>query len=143
MSKARLNVIDHATLPQTMVSVTDEKPSPSPPCSRLYSTRSQLGRLQEHHFVVFMSGQRRRQWLNFKPTQSQRLMSASRISQQTQNICITFVQRRHNVFDVGPTLYKCYRNVLCLPGYAPIGWQSVRRCVHLSHLRLFHHRGVS
>ena len=25
-------------------------------------------------------------------------------SQQTQNICITFIQRRPNVFDVGPTL---------------------------------------
>ena len=35
-------------------------------------------------------------------------------AQQTQNICITFVQRRPNVFDVGPTLYKCYTNVLCL-----------------------------
>ena len=35
-------------------------------------------------------------------------------TQQTQNICITFVQRRPNVFDVGPTLYKCYTNVLCL-----------------------------
>ena len=34
--------------------------------------------------------------------------------QQTQNICITFVQRRPNVFDAGPTLYKCYTNVLCL-----------------------------
>ena len=29
-------------------------------------------------------------------------------------ICITFVQCRPNVFDVGPTLYKCYTNVLCL-----------------------------
>ena len=28
--------------------------------------------------------------------------------QQTQNIFIAFVQRRPNVFDVGPTLYKCY-----------------------------------
>ena len=27
-------------------------------------------------------------------------------SQQTQNICITFVQRRSNVFDAGSTLYK-------------------------------------
>ena len=33
------------------------------------------------------------------------------ISQQTQHICITYVQRRSNVFDVGPTLYKCYTNV--------------------------------
>ena len=38
------------------------------------------------------------------------------ISQQTQNICITFIQRRPNVFDVGPTLYKCYTNLLCLLG---------------------------
>ena len=38
------------------------------------------------------------------------------LSQQTQSICITFVQRRPSVFDVGPTLYNCYRpaNVLCL-----------------------------
>ena len=35
-------------------------------------------------------------------------------TQQTQNICITFVQRRPNVFDVGPALYKHYTNVLCL-----------------------------
>ena len=33
---------------------------------------------------------------------------------QTQNICISFVQRRPNVFDDGPTLYKCYTNVSCL-----------------------------
>ena len=30
------------------------------------------------------------------------------------NICITFVQCRPNVGDVGPTLYKCYTNGLCL-----------------------------
>ena len=35
-------------------------------------------------------------------------------AQQTQNICITFIQRRHNVFDVGPTLYTCYTNALFL-----------------------------
>ena len=34
--------------------------------------------------------------------------------QQTQNFCITYVHSRPNVFDVGPTLYKCYTNVLCL-----------------------------
>ena len=37
-------------------------------------------------------------------------------AQQTQNICTTFVQRRPNVFDVDPTLYKCYVNILCLLG---------------------------
>ena len=38
------------------------------------------------------------------------------ISQHTQTICITFVQRRPNIFDVGPTLYKCYTNASCLLG---------------------------
>ena len=38
------------------------------------------------------------------------------MTQQTQNICIPFIQRRPNVFDAGPTLYKCYTNVLCLLG---------------------------
>ena len=35
-----------------------------------------------------------------------------------QNICrpITFVQYWTNVGDVGPALYKCYTNVLCLLG---------------------------
>ena len=37
-------------------------------------------------------------------------------TQQTQNIWITFVQRRPSVLDAGPTLYKCYTNVLCLLG---------------------------
>ena len=41
-----------------------------------------------------------------------------KVTQQTQNICIAFVQRRPNVFDAGPTLYKCYTNVLCLLGIA-------------------------
>ena len=36
------------------------------------------------------------------------------LTRQTQNISITFVQRRANVFNVGTTLYKCY--VLCLLG---------------------------
>ena len=34
--------------------------------------------------------------------------------QQTQNICITFVQCWTSVEDVGPELYKCY--ILCLLG---------------------------
>ena len=37
-------------------------------------------------------------------------------AQQTQNICITFIQLRPNVFDAGPTLYECYTNILCLLG---------------------------
>ena len=45
------------------------------------------------------------------------------VAQQTQNICIAFVQRRPNGEDVGPTLYKCYTNVLCLLG--GLIWQSI------------------
>ena len=37
-------------------------------------------------------------------------------AKQTKHMCITFIQRRPNVFDVGPTLYKCYTNGLCLLG---------------------------
>ena len=37
-------------------------------------------------------------------------------TQQKQNFCITYVQRRPNVSDVGPALYKFYTNVLCLLG---------------------------
>ena len=40
----------------------------------------------------------------------------SESAQQTQNICITFIQCWTNVEDVGPTLYKCYTNVLSLLG---------------------------
>ena len=43
-------------------------------------------------------------------------LKTSIISQRTQNNCITFVQRRPNVFDVGPTLYKCYTNVFVFAG---------------------------
>ena len=44
-------------------------------------------------------------------------------SQQTQNICITFIQRRPNVIDVGPSLYNCHTHVLCLlVGHAYAPW---------------------
>ena len=56
---------------------------------------------------------------------------------QTQNICITFIQRRPNVFDAGPTLYKCYTNF-------SVGWvtthllsyilkgENIHMCANLS-----------
>ena len=44
----------------------------------------------------------------------ERTSSIDETFKQTQNIGITFVQRRPNVFDVCPALYKCYVNVLCL-----------------------------
>ena len=40
-------------------------------------------------------------------------------AQQTQHICITFIQCCANVEDVGSTLYKCYTNVLWLLGILP------------------------
>ena len=51
----------------------------------------------------------------------QRLLIQTCSTQQTQNICIKFIQCRSNVEDVGPTLYKCYANVcvcwdITLPG---------------------------
>ena len=42
-------------------------------------------------------------------------------AQQTQNICIKFLQRLPNVFDVDPTLYKSSTHILCLlGGYGPV-----------------------
>ena len=62
-------------------------------------------------------------WLEVRDASSsewkfQRIVLAGlcNVTQQTQNIYVTFVQRRPNVFDVGQTLYKCYTNVLCLLG---------------------------
>ena len=36
------------------------------------------------------------------------------VAQQTQNICITFIQRWTSVEDAGPALDKCYTNAMCL-----------------------------
>ena len=47
-------------------------------------------------------------------------------SKQTQNICITFVQRRPNVFDA---LYKCYTHVLCFLGWTqPSKHEALNQC---------------
>ena len=35
---------------------------------------------------------------------------------------MTFIQRRPDVFDVDPTLYKCYTNVSCLLGVGTTLW---------------------
>ena len=49
------------------------------------------------------------------------IVNLLRLTQQTQNICITFVKRRPNVFDVGPTLYTCYTNRCSLLGSYDVG----------------------
>ena len=54
-----------------------------------------------------MLGQRLRRWPNIEPTLNKcTMLRESPPAQQTQDICITFIQRRPNVFDVGPTLHK-------------------------------------
>ena len=54
-----------------------------------------------------MLGQRLRRWPNIEPTLNKCTMFERKSpAQQTQDICITFIQRRPNVFDVGPTLHK-------------------------------------
>ena len=53
-----------------------------------------------------MLGQRLRHWPNIEPTLDKSTMFESPPAQKTQNICIKFIQRRPNVFDVGPTLHK-------------------------------------
>ena len=43
------------------------------------------------------------------------IFSPSEVPANTKRL-YNIIQRRPNVFDVGPTLYKCYTNVLCLLG---------------------------
>ena len=62
-------------------------------------------------------------------------LSGKYASQQTQNICITIVQRGTNVEDVGPALYKCYTNVLCLLGPCSLRQEGIR----FVHERVFAH----
>ena len=45
-------------------------------------------------------------------------------AQQTQNICMTFVQCWTNVEDVGPTWYHCFTNVSCLLGVIMVMYYS-------------------
>ena len=52
--------------------------------------------------------------LNVGPLSSTLSQRWNSVGQVLASICITFVQRRPNVFDDGPTLYKCYTNVSCL-----------------------------
>ena len=46
-------------------------------------------------------------------------------TQQTQNICITFIQSWTSVEDVAPMLFKCYINVLRLLGIHVQGVQAL------------------
>ena len=48
-----------------------------------------------------------------------RMSTIATATQETNNLFIPFVQCRPNVFDVAPTLYKCYKHVLCLLGTNP------------------------
>ena len=77
-----------------------------------------------------MLAQRLRRWPNNKLILPQPPVSAggnrqNMASQQKQNICITFIQCWTNVFDVDPTLYKCYTNVLFLLAYI-VRWDDIK-----------------
>ena len=71
------------------------------------STHGPAVTIRQHNAVSILA-HRLRRWPSIKSAKQWNQ------SQKTQDICITFLQCRHNVFDVGSTLYKCYTNVLCL-----------------------------
>ena len=66
-----------------------------------------------------MLGQRLRRWPNIEPTLETCTILESPPAQQTQNICITFIQRRPNIFYVGPTLHKVIQ-MFC------VNWVSIQ-----------------
>ena len=80
------------------------------PCTRTQHRNNVTGlRVEKHDFslkIVHQAG--------FETARQ----AATSVTQQAQNIYITFIQRRPNVFDVGPTLHKWYTNVL-FAGKAP------------------------
>ena len=53
-----------------------------------------------------MLGQRLQRWPNIEPTLDKCTMFEKKSSQQTQDICMAFIQRRPSYFDAGPTLHK-------------------------------------
>ena len=62
--------------------------------------------------AVLMLGKRLRRWPKIESTLEKCTMFERKFSaQQTQNICIAFIYRRPNVFNVGPTLYKVRRHI--------------------------------
>ena len=54
------------------------------------------------------------------------------VSQQAQSICMTFVQCWPNIENVGPTLYTCPTNVVCLLGYLTAFAPSLKNRLHAS-----------
>ena len=71
-----------------------------------------------------MLGQRLRHWPNIEPALNEWTMFERKSScPATQDICITFIQRRPNVLDAGPPLPKLsHTNVLCLLGISIQAW---------------------
>ena len=62
------------------------------------------------HNICTTSIQRLRRWTDI----IQMLCKYFVFAGTSASFCITSVQLRPNVFDVGPTFYKCYTNFLCL-----------------------------
>ena len=63
-------------------------------------------------------------------------------AQQTQNICITVIQRRPNVFDVGPTLYKVIQ-LFCVHWVSVQAWGQAVLRYHSNTVSLFASQGPS
>ena len=88
-----------------------------------------------------MLGQRLRRWPNIEQHwRNVQCLRESPPAQQTQTICIAFIQSRHNVFDVGLTLYKVIQ-MFC------VHWVSVQagvkqfRDTHSNTVSLFAKQG--
>ena len=88
---------------------------PAPPSSRESVGRTYKLRRDRQAVLTTTSAPPPRPWiLILKCELTTYHISHPGDSHQTQNICITFIQRRPNVKDVGPTSFKCYTNILCL-----------------------------
>ena len=71
--------------------------------------------------LVYICHQVTQMWTCSPPTNDH--LPSPVLSQQTQNICITFIQRRPNVFAVGPTLYKVIQ-MFCVHWDEPVSASS-------------------
>ena len=71
-----------------------------------------------------MLGQRLRRWPNIEPTLDKCTMFERKsFCPANQDICMTFMQCRPNVFDVGPTLHKVIR-MFCVYWVTIQTWSS-------------------
>ena len=100
------------------------------PFLHLYSNvryiTSKIGRLFHKYTWAFdVSGH----FIHFEV--GMKIMKINSLAQQTQNICMPFIQCWTNVEDVGPTLYKCYANIVYWGGGALGEFNAFNTCLYL------------